>query len=99
MIIKISPNPNGSHTNQSVSLRIIPEGWIELPRHLEAEFIASGSFCDLTIEDGVLTGITPLPMPKPEPVPPAPMTTEELALDLLTDLNYRTTLLELGMTT
>lgn len=34
-----------------------------------------------------------------DPIPPAPMTTEELALDLLTELNYRTTLLELGMTT
>lgn len=32
-------------------------------------------------------------------IPPAPMTTEELSLDLLTELNYRTTLLELGMTT
>lgn len=32
-------------------------------------------------------------------IPPAPMTTAELSLDLLTELNYRTTLLELGMTT
>ena len=32
-------------------------------------------------------------------IPPTPMTTEELVLDLLTELNYRTTLLELGITT
>ena len=32
-------------------------------------------------------------------IPPSPMTTGELALDLLTELNYRTTLLELGMIT
>lgn len=73
MIIKIITNENGSHANQSTTPIIIPEGWIEVPAHLEADFIASGSFCDLAIEEGVLVGITPLPIPEPEPPAPAPM--------------------------
>lgn len=31
--------------------------------------------------------------------PPEPMTTEEAELDLLTDINYRLSLVELGLTT
>lgn len=99
MIIKIEPDSNGAHMNQLNTPPIIPDGWVEIPQHFEAAFIASGSFCDLVFDGKTLVDITPLPIPGPEPVPLAPMTTAELSLDLLTELNYRTTLLELGMTT
>lgn len=103
VIIKIKPNSNSSHANQSTSPRIIPDGWIEVPPHLEAEFDASGSFCDLTIEDGIpprLVGITPTerpPEPEPEPVPDPPIIDPQDDRDaLLVDHELRLTLLELG---
>lgn len=95
MIAKIEASQNGSHANQSITPNIIPDGWIELPRHLEAAFIASGSFCDLCIVDGVLVGITPLPIPEPEPVPPV-IDPQEDTDALLVDHELRLTLLELG---
>lgn len=67
MIIKIDQAPNGSHANQSTTPQIIPDGWIEVPSHLEGDFIASGSFCNLAIEGGVLVGITPTELPEQEP--------------------------------
>lgn len=66
MIVKLKSNMNGSHANQLNTPPIITDGWIKVPPQLEAAFIASGSFCDLIIEDGVLAGITPLPIPEPE---------------------------------
>ena len=70
MIIKIEPNLNGSHANQSTTPHVVPDGWIELPLHLESAFIASGSFCDLIFDGDDPVGITPLPIPEPEPTPP-----------------------------
>lgn len=95
MIAKIEPCENGAHANQSTTPRNIPEGWIEVPAHLQNEFMAAGSFCTLTIEDGVLVAIEPLPIPEPEPVEPV-MTTEEATLDMVADIDYRLGLLELG---
>ncbi|SBV99430.1 Toxin-antitoxin system, toxin component domain protein [uncultured Eubacteriales bacterium] len=95
MIIKITPNENGSHANQSTTPQIIPDGWIEVPAHLEADFIASGALCDLTIEGGALVGITPLPIPDPEPEDPS-MTVQEATLDMLADIDYRLGILELA---
>lgn len=80
-IISIEPNENSCHTIQSQPDRSAcwEEGYIEVPAHLEAAVWDSGGYCDLTIKDGVLTGITPteppeIPVPEPEPVP----TMEEL---------------------
>lgn len=95
MIIKVEPNPNGSHANQGITPRIIPDGWIKVPPHLEAAFIASGSFCDLIIEDGVLVDIIPLPIPEPEPVEP-PIDPQDDTDAMLVDHELRLTLLELG---
>ena len=45
----------------------------------------------------VLTNL-PVPEPIPEPEPPAPqLTTEEAIMEMVTDLDYRTSLLELGI--
>lgn len=83
MILKVNPSANGAHDNQSTDPGYIPEGWIEVPPHLEEAFIASSAFCELTIEDGVLVGITPLPVPEPEPVaPPEPTELERLRADV-----------------
>lgn len=74
MITKILKYDNGSHANQSTTPCVIPDGWIEVPTYLEAAFESSGSFCNLTIEDGVLTGIEPLPIPEPIANPTAEIT-------------------------
>jgi hypothetical protein len=95
VIIKIEPNSNGSHANQSTTPRIIPDGWIEVPPHLEADFIASGSFCNLTIETGKLVDITPTERPV-EPIPEPIIDPQEDADALLVDHELRLTLLELG---
>ena len=95
MIIKIEPNLNGSHANQYATPHIIPDGWIEVPPHLEADFISSGAFCDLAMEDGVLVGVTPTERP-PEPTP-EPIIDPQADTDSMTvDHELRLTLLELG---
>lgn len=82
-IIKIEPT-NGIHNIESQSHRRTcwMEGFIEVPPHLEAAVWASGGYCDLIIEDGVLVGITPTERPpKPEPEPlPDPITETQLAV-------------------
>ena len=53
-------------------------GYIAVPPNLETEAWATGGYCDLTIEDGVLTGITPTERPEPEPVEPEPTEIDQL---------------------
>lgn len=95
MIIKVEPNPNGSHANQSTTPHIIPDGWVELPRHLEAAFVSSGTFCDLLFDGGVLVDIIPLPSPELEPMPPV-INPQDDTDAMLVDHELRLTLLELG---
>lgn len=75
---------DGYHTIEEQSHRRACwlDGYIEVPPHLEEAVWATSGYCDLLIEDGVLTGITPLPIPEPEPVPPVidPLTETQLAM-------------------
>lgn len=80
-IIKIEPNDNGSHDNQTSSASIpLPDGYAVLPEEVGAyDTLENYPFGEITVEevDGVptVTGWTPLPMPEPEPEPePAPET-------------------------
>lgn len=68
-IIKIEADEQGRHEIQSQSHRTAcwEEGYIAVPSHLEAKVWESLGWCDLTIEDGALTGITPRERPAPEP--------------------------------
>lgn len=70
-IIKIEALESGQHPIQSQSHRTECwlEGWIEVPMHLESAVWETRGWCDLTIEDGKLTGITPTERPEPEPQP------------------------------
>lgn len=70
-IIQIEPLETGQHPIQSQSHRksCWLEGWIEVPAHLESAVWETLGWCDLTIEDGKLTGITPTERPEPEPEP------------------------------
>lgn len=67
LIIQIEALESGQHPIQSQSGRKtcwLP-GYIEVPHHLEREVWACLGWCDLTIEGGKLTGITPGAIPEP----------------------------------
>lgn len=68
LIIQINKSENGSHNLQSRNgaKQVWEEGYIEVPAHLEATAWDSMGYCDLTIEDGILTGITPVAPPPPD---------------------------------
>ena len=55
-------------------------GYIEVPPHLESDVWASGGWCDLTIEDGRLVGITPTERPEEPSAPPTEL--EQLRADV-----------------
>lgn len=79
-IIKIEPEASGIHLVESQSHRT--ENWmgdeyVEVPDDLVPQL--NDGWCDLTIEDGVLTALTPTKRPGPEPEPePEPTDTEVL---------------------
>ena len=73
-IIEIAAREDGGHGLESQSHRTAcwQEGWIAVPEELAETAWACRGYCDLTIVDGVLTGITPKdPPPLPEPEPSA----------------------------
>ena len=73
-IIEIAAREDGGHGLESQSHRTEcwMEGWIAVPEELAETAWACRGYCDLTIQDGVLTGITPKdPPPLPEPEPTA----------------------------
>lgn len=68
VIISIEPVNGDLHQIQSQPGRTScwEDGYIEVPAHLESAAWDSMGYCDLTIEDGVLTGITPTERPAPD---------------------------------
>ena len=100
LIIQIEALESGQHPIQSQSGRKtcwLP-GYIEVPGHLERKVWACLGWCDLTIEGGKLTGITPGAIPEPEPAPEPEPTAQEDNDVMLIDHEYRLTLVELGVT-
>lgn len=72
-IIRIEPNSNGSHNNQTINgagleTFPIPDGWAIIPEGMETP---SFPFGDITVDNKtppVVTSWTPLPIPEPEHV-------------------------------
>lgn len=83
-IIEIQANANGQHRIESQSGRkeCWLAGYIEVPAHLEAVVWESLGWCELTVEDGKLVGVTPAQRPEPEPVPQPISETEQLRADV-----------------
>lgn len=59
------------------------EGWLPVPIELEAKVRANSSYCELVIEDGVLTDITPTERPEPEPINSSDPTEIQLATSFM----------------
>ena len=73
-IIQIEALESGQHPIQSQSGRTSCwlDGWIEVPANLESQVWDTLGWCNLTIEDGKLTALTPTERPEPEPEPYVP---------------------------
>lgn len=84
-IVKIE-GYNGFHEYESQSHRTsnwMGDGWIEVPDAFVPTLYDCEGYCDLQIEDGVLTGITPTERPELEPEPYVPTLEERItALEL-----------------
>lgn len=65
----------------------VPDGWLEIPVRLEPRARAYCPYCELEIEDGTLTGITPTERPpEPEPEPTREEILEQQVADLQSQL-------------
>ena len=82
-IIKIEPNGNGSHNNQTINgadpaTFPVPDGWAIIPDNMETPNFPFG---DITVDETqtppVVTSWTPLPIPEPEPSPEPEPTADE----------------------
>lgn len=98
--IRPTPNPSGAYPNTQSNPA---SGLVCISDGLAAQLLAYNGFAALTIEEGVVTAVTPdleaweawkasqPPEPEPEPTP------QEDTDALLVDHEYRLTLLELGV--
>lgn len=89
MIIKIEPFSNGSHANQSMTPKNIPDGWAVIPDDMELPNFPFGTVTSKEI-DGVMTVTTWVAgtMPEPEPIPEPEPTADELLDALLGVTSY-----------
>lgn len=65
-IIELRQREDGGHGLESQSHRkeCWREGWLAVPQALEGAVWDCGGYCELTVEEGVLTAVTPLPRPQ-----------------------------------
>lgn len=95
-IIEIIPLSNGAHRNQSTTLRRVPDGWAIVPDTITVP--STFPFVDITVENGVVTSMTPGVVPEPEPEPAPEPTPQDDTDALVVDHELRITMLELGLT-
>lgn len=97
-IIEQSAREDGGHGLQSQSHRTECwlAGWVAVPPQLEQAAWACGGYCDLTVEDGVLTAITPIERPVPLEIEPEPTAEERVEAQAVYTAMMTDTLLEEG---
>lgn len=102
MYIKTKPNQSGAYPAPQSRPAY---GCVELPERFLADFINCNGFVTLTIKDGAVTALEPntsardawqAEHPNPPEQPPAP-TAQDDTDEMLVDLEFRVTLLELGV--
>lgn len=88
-IIRIEPNGNGSHNNQTINgvglaTFPVPDGWAIIPDGMETPNFPFG---DITVDETktppVVTSWAPLSIPEPEPDPEQEPTADEVLNALL----------------
>lgn len=81
-IIELTPRADGGRGVQSQSHRTECwlESWVEVPGELTQAVWDCGGYCELTLEEGRLVGITPTE--RPQPSMPEPTETERLRADV-----------------
>ena len=81
MIIRIEAYENGAHANQSVTPRTVPEGWPVVPDQIVVP--DTFPFVNVTVENGVVTGMTAGTVPEPGTAEPEePTELERLRADV-----------------
>lgn len=95
-IIEIAPLSNGAHRNQSTTLRHVPDGWAIVPDSITIP--STFPFVDITVENSVVTSMTPGVVPEPEPELAPEPTPQDDTDALMVDHELRITMLELGLT-
>lgn len=96
MLIEIKPLPNGAHRNQSTTLSRVPDDWAVVPDSITIP--STFPFVDITVENGVVTSMTPGVVPELEPEPAPEPTAQDDTDALMVDHELRITMLELGLT-
>lgn len=61
VILKLIPEVNGTHDNQSGADLPVPEGWAQIPDIFMPVWEQYKPFVILTVEDGVITGMADNP--------------------------------------
>lgn len=97
LIIKITSDDGKFHPFQSQSHRTSCwiDGYITVPTELEKTVFDCKGYCELTIEDNILTNITP--RTDLMPVKTVKPTAQDDMDSMMVDHEYRLTLLELGV--
>lgn len=87
--IKIKPESNGSHRNQTGNFNTILEGWAVIPDDMETPNFPFGQVTAEEI-DGVMTVTkwTAGTIPEPEPIPYSDPTAEEMLNALMGGMSY-----------
>lgn len=103
MFLRITPNENGTHDDASYNEKppVLDESWAIVPHELEQLTLSLLPWISIVVQDGVVVSATEnteakaaweaLPQPTPQPTP------EQDRDAMLIDLEYRMTLLELGV--
>lgn len=71
LVLELEQRPNGAHNNlryETVPEDFTPpEGWAVVPQEMEEAAVGYLPFIQLTVEDGVITGVAQGPIPEPAP--------------------------------
>lgn len=94
-IIEIAPLSNGAHRNRTGPFVSIPNGWAQIPDDMPVP--STFPFVNITVENSVVTNMTPGVVPDTDPTEPDP-TPQDDTDALMVDHELRLTMLELGLT-
>lgn len=93
-IIEIAVLSNGAHRNQTVDFNTIPDGWAIIPDNISIP--NTFPFVNIEVKGNTVVSMTSGIVPEITPTPRIPTIQDDID-SMLVDLDYRVTLLELGI--